>query len=125
MSEELNARCNGDCDSCGSDCESKDSGTTITLQMDNGENVECIILTTFALDEREYIVLLPLDEEGKAEGEEVYIYRYGHSEEGNSYLENIADEDEYEEVAKAFEEYIADLQLQDDLGDIVENTSAN
>lgn len=115
-----NAKCDGDCSSCLSECETKEtaSGTTLTLQMDNGESVECAILTIFQADEKEYIVLLPLDEDGMADGEEVFIYRYSKNADGTPYLENIADDDEYEKVSAGFEEYLAQVQAEAELSEL-------
>lgn len=90
--------CTGDCSSCSGDI-------TVTLELDNGEKVECAILTIFPVDGRDYIALLPLDENGENEDGEVYIYRYDNST-GTPQLENIEDDDEYEAVADAFDEML-------------------
>lgn len=121
MSEEFkSAGCNGECGSCGSDCENREEGNlTITLQMDNGETVDCAILTVFEANSQEYIVLLPLNEEGMADSEEVFIYRYNKEENGTTSLENIADDEEYAEVAIAFEQYLAQLRTEEELSGIV------
>ncbi|MBQ6876728.1 MAG: DUF1292 domain-containing protein, partial [Lachnospiraceae bacterium] len=52
-----------------------------------------------------YIVLLP---QNPAEGEEgeVYIYRYLQDEKGNPDLENILDDEEFEIVSDAFDEWL-------------------
>ena len=63
------ADCGGNCDSCNGDI-------TVTLTLDNDETVECAILTIFPVDGRDYIALLPLDENGENEDGEVYLYRY-------------------------------------------------
>ena len=112
MSEELkNAGCSAsDCASC---CDSSCSGCgssdeehrTITLTMDDNTEVECAILTIFPVEDKEYIALLPLDENGENEDGEVYIYRYDNST-GTPQLENIEDDDEYEAVADAFDEML-------------------
>jgi len=90
--------CNGNCDSC-------DGNITVTLTLDNDEQVECAILTIFPVNERDYIALLPLDENGENEDGEVYIYRYDNSS-GSPVLENIEDDEEYEAVADAFDEML-------------------
>ena len=64
--------CGGNCDSCNGDI-------TVTLTLDNDETVECAILTIFPVDGRDYIALLPLDENGENEDGEVYLYRYDNS----------------------------------------------
>ena len=93
-----NTACNGDCSSCNGDI-------TVTLTLDNDETVECAILTIFPVDGRDYIALLPLDENGENEDGEVYIYRYDNST-GSPVLENIEDDEEYEAVADAFDEML-------------------
>lgn len=90
--------CNGNCDSC-------DGNITVTLTLDNDETVECAILTIFPVDGRDYIALLPLDENGENEDGEVFIYRYDNST-GNPVLENIESDEEYEAVADAFDEML-------------------
>lgn len=79
----------------------------VTLSLDDGSEVECDILTIFSIDEQDYIVLLPLDENGNENAEgEVFIYRYFEDEEGNPSLENIEDDEEYEIVADRFDELL-------------------
>ena len=92
------ASCNGNCDSC-------DGNITVTLTLDNDEQVECAILTIFPVNGRDYIALLPLDENGENEDGEVFIYRYDNSQE-SPVLENIEDDEEYEAVADAFDELL-------------------
>ena len=55
---------------------SDDEDICVTLDMDDGTQVDCEIVTIFDVNDQDYIVLLPLDEDGE-ENEEgtVYIYR--------------------------------------------------
>lgn len=89
----------------------------VTLDLDDGSQVECRILTIFEVADRDYIALLPLDEKGNdnADGE-VYIYRYSEDEKGIPSLENIADDEEYEAVADRFDELL-DEELFDSMDD--------
>lgn len=89
----------------------------VTLDLDGGETVECRILTIFDVGEQDYIVLLPLDENGNdnAEGE-VFIYRYAEDEEGNPSLSNIDNDEEYEAVADRFDELL-DEAMFDEMDD--------
>lgn len=50
--------------------------STITLTMEDDTEVECAILTIFPVDAKEYIALLPLDEEGQNHDGEVYLYSF-------------------------------------------------
>ena len=74
---------------------SDDEDICVTLDMDDGTQVDCEIVTIFDVNDQDYIVLLPLDEDGE-ENEEgtVYIYRYFEDEDGNPSLENIQDDEE-------------------------------
>lgn len=86
---------------------------TVTLTLDDGTELECIVLTIFPAGEKEYIALLPMEGAESEEGE-VYLYRYSETEDGQPNLENIEDDDEYEAVADAFDEML-DAQEYDEL----------
>lgn len=79
----------------------------VTLDMDDGTTVECAIMTIFEVDDQDYIVLVPVDEndEPAAEGE-VYIYRYFEDEDGTPSLDNIENEEEFEKVSERFDEFL-------------------
>jgi uncharacterized protein YrzB (UPF0473 family) len=98
---------NHDCN-CGCNEE-----VTVTLTLDNDEELECAVLTIYSVDDKEYIALLPLDEEGENEEGEVYIYRYIETEDGEPTLENIEDDDEYEAAADAFDEWLDEQEFED------------
>ena len=85
----------------------EDDDNLVTLELDDGTQAECEILTIFTVGEQDYIALLPLDEKGEPnEDGEVFIYRYFEDEEGNPSLDNIQDDDEYEAVADRFDELL-------------------
>ena len=86
---------------------------TVTLTLDDGSQLECVVLTIFDAGEREYIALLPMDGQEAEEGE-VYLYRYSEDANGNPNLENIEDDEEYDIVADAFDELL-DKQGYDEL----------
>ncbi len=91
-----------------------DDDMFVTLDLDDGSSVECQILTIFEAEGRDYIALLPLDENGdENEDGEVFIYRYSEDEEGNPSLENIEDDDEYEVVADRFDELLDEAEFED------------
>lgn len=98
--------CSGNCEGCGEDCN---GNATITLTLDNDETVECSILTMYSAAGRNYIALLPLDENGNNEDGEVYLYRF-HEENGAPVLENIEDDDEYEAASEGFDEWLDGLE---------------
>lgn len=91
-----------------------DEDICVTLELDDGTEVECDILTIFELNGQDYIVLLPLEEDGE-ENEEgtVYIYRYFEDEDGNPSMENIEDEEEYEAVEERFDELLDEADFEE------------
>lgn len=98
------AKCNGDCASCGGE------GVTVTLTLDDDTTVECAIVGIFDAANKEYIALLPLDENGKNETGEVYLYRYLMDGPGNPKLENIESDEEYEIASDAFDELLDSME---------------
>ena len=90
-----------------------DEEMTVTLTLDDGTELECVVLTIFEAGEKEYIALLPLDGR-EAEDGEVYLYRYVEDINGNPDLENIDSDEEYEIVADDFDELL-DSAVYDEL----------
>lgn len=82
---------------------------TVELELEDGQIVNCAVITILTVDKKDYIVLLPLDEDGQNEDGEVWFYRYEEkSDDPNAepILTYIDDDDEYENVADAFDEYL-------------------
>ncbi|MCI8482752.1 MAG: DUF1292 domain-containing protein [Lachnospiraceae bacterium] len=83
----------------------------VTLSLDDDSEVECRILTIFDLEDKDYIVLLPLDENGNDNpDDEVFIYRYFEDDDGNPSLENIDNDEEYEAVTDRFDELLDEAE---------------
>lgn len=103
-----NTNCNGDCNSCGSDCSTdfNNPNATITLTLDDDTELECAVLTIYPAGEHKYIALLPLDENGENHDGEVFLYRFSQEEGQQPMLENIQDDEEYDIAAEAFEELL-------------------
>ena len=80
----------------------------VTLTLDDNEEVECSIITTYEIEDKEYIVLLPLDENGENEDGDVWIYRFVRDTTGGNDHEiiNIEDDDEYEIAIDKFDEWL-------------------
>ncbi|EXG85735.1 Protein of unknown function (DUF1292) [Clostridium sp. ASBs410] len=89
---------------------------TVTLTLDDGSELECVVLTIFTAGERDYIALLPMNGPEEKEGE-VYLYRYSEKEDGQPNLENIEDDDEYEIVAEAFDELLDEAEYDELVGE--------
>lgn len=88
---------------------------TVTLTLENNEELECAVLNIFKADEKEYIALLPLDENGDNTDGQIYLYRFiDNGEEEEPGLENIEEDEEFDRVSAVFNEWL-DTQ---DFGDI-------
>lgn len=94
----------------------------VTLTLEDDEEVECSIITTYELDSREYVVLLPLDENGENEDGNVWIYRFIRDTSGqeNHEIECIEDDEEYEAAADRFDEWLDEQEFQDLVDEPVE-----
>lgn len=98
---------------------------TVTLTLENNEELECAILNIFEADEKEYIALLPLDENGDNTDGQIYLYRFiDNGEEEEPGLENIEEDEEFDRVSALFNEWLdtqdfgdIDLDALDDLED--------
>ena len=79
-----------------------DEDMFVTLDLDDGSSMECQILTIFEADGRDYIALLPVDEDEQPnEDGEVFIYRYSE------------DDEEYEVVSDRFDELLDEAEFED------------
>lgn len=98
---------------------------TVTLTLENNEELECAVLNIFETDEKEYIALLPLDENGDNTDGQIYLYRFiDNGEEEEPGLENIEEDEEFDRVSAVFNEWLdtqdfgdIDLDALDDLED--------
>lgn len=81
---------------------------TVELELDDG-TVTCSVVTIFSISEKDYIALLPLGgNKDTAEGD-VWLYGYSENPEDPNEepeLRYIEDDDEYEQAADAFDEYL-------------------
>ena len=84
---------------------------TVTLTLENNEELECAVLNIFEAEEKEYIALLPPDEEGGEESP-VYIYRYTQDADGEPGLESIEDDEEYDAVCDAYDEWLDTMEYE-------------
>ena len=99
---------------------------TVTLTLENNEELECAVLNIFEADEKEYIALLPLDENGDNTDGQIYLYRFiDNGEEEEPGLENIEEDEEFDRVSAIFNEWLdtqdfgdIDLDALDDLEDV-------
>ncbi|MBR3601152.1 MAG: DUF1292 domain-containing protein [Lachnospiraceae bacterium] len=97
-----------------------DEEMTVELNLEDGTNVTCAIITILDVDGQDYIVLLPLDENGENEDGEVWFYRYSENPDDPNEepeLGFIDSDEEYEAVADAFDEYLDSVEFDE----IIEN----
>lgn len=74
---------------------------TMTLELDDGTEQECVVLTIFSVREKQYIALLPMNDAGEVEDDAlIYLYIYSESKDGEIQLDQIEDDEEYEEVSE-------------------------
>ncbi len=93
----------------GSSEEFDDTDMTVEIELIDGKKVTCAIVTILTIKEKDYIVLLPLDEDGQASEGEVWFYGYKEDENDPDIepeLIYIEDDEEYDAVADAFDEYL-------------------
>ena len=79
----------------------------IVLEDEDGNEIEFEIVDVFEMKERKYAVLIPCDEDEDSEEEIAVFLRIGFDKDGEDILEDL-DDDEFEEVAKFYEEMIAE-----------------
>ena len=89
------------CD-CGCDCGCEDADF-ITLEFDDGVEVECEIMGVFEVEGKEYIALLPDDDT-----DDVYLYGFKEINDDEFELVDIEDDAEFEKVAAEFEKVTAE-----------------
>ena len=93
------------------DSEFKDRDT-MTLDLDDGGKLECIVLNVFPVNNREYIALLPMNDEGHVEEDaQTFLYRFEELGDDEVNLETIEDDDEFELVSDYFDEMLDEQEF--------------
>ena len=93
------------------DSEFKDRDT-MTLDLDDGGKLECIVLNVFPVNNREYIALLPMNDEGHVEEDaQIFLYRFEELGDDEVNLETIEDDDEFELVSDYFYEMLDEQEF--------------
>lgn len=98
--------------------EDNDEDMTVELTLDDGRDVTCKIVTILTVDGTDYIALLPESEEDKSPEEENEVWFYEYSENENDpneepILKYIDDDDTYEAVLDAFDEFLDNCDFDD------------
>lgn len=100
--------------------ENLDEEMTVELNLEDGTTVVCAIITILDVDGQDYIVLLPLDEDGNNDDGEVWFYRYSENPDDPNEepeLGFIDSDEEYEAVADAFDEYLDSVEFDEIIED--------
>ncbi|WP_022753903.1 DUF1292 domain-containing protein [Butyrivibrio fibrisolvens] len=96
---------------------------TVDLDLDDGRKVTCATMIILTVNEKDYIVLLPLDKNGQNTDGNVWFYRYINNGSDDAELGYISDDAEYEKVSEAFDEYLDEAEF-DELVDLDDNGEA-
>lgn len=87
---------------------------TVELELDDGLKVNCAVITILEVSGKDYIALLPLDENGQNDDGEVWFYGYREDENdpnAEPELIFIEDDAEYDAVADAFDEFLDNVEF--------------
>lgn len=91
-----------------------DEEMTVTIDLDGQNKVVCAVVTILEVEGKEYIALLPLDENGENRDGEVWLYGYSENPDDPNeepVLEYIGDDEEYEKVSDAFDEFLDNAEF--------------
>ena len=88
---------------CGCGCEDCNDADFITLEFEDGAEIECEIMGIFEVEGKEYIALLPDDDT-----DDVYLYGFKEIDDEEFELTDIEDDAEFEKVAAEFDKITAE-----------------
>ncbi len=88
-----------------------DEPLTLTLTLEDGKELNCEVLATLEHNDKEYIAVLPENEQ------DFWIYEYSENEDGTLNINNIDDDNIFDEVGKAFEDMFDAEEETDELID--------
>ncbi len=94
--------------------ETEKEEMTVDLELDDGSKVTCAIVTILTVSGKDYIALLPLNADGENTEGEVWFYRYSENPKDpdeEPVLGYIEDDEEYEAVADAFDEFLDNAEF--------------
>ena len=85
----------------------------MTLDLDDGKTLTCIVLQIYSIDETEYIALLPENEKGEVEDDaQIFLYRLKRQGDDEITLENIEDDEEFELASDYFSEMLDEEEFE-------------
>ncbi len=95
----------------------KEDEPTVILNLDDGIDLECAVLTIFEVEGQEYMALFPLNGDDDAD---VLLYRYTEVGEDDLDLAYIEDDDEFERVSDYFDMLLDEAEYEDEFGTLDE-----
>ena len=85
---------------------------TVTIQDEDGTDLECDVILIFEMDGQDYVALTP----SSGEPEEVYLFRCTYDGGENMEIEDIDDEDEYNNVVETFDTIMEEEEWNEMMG---------
>ncbi len=92
-----------DCDCGEDDCDCNEADGVLTFTDEEGKDVEFQVLDTITVGEKEYLVVLPLDEENKEEDDQGVVILEIKEEDGEEVYDTVVDEEEGNKVFEIFQ----------------------
>ena len=84
-----------------------DTDVMVTITLDDDSEMDCEIVVIFEVDGRDYIALMPVDDNGNfIEELGILLYRYFELEDGSPVIDNIESDEEAGIVSEVFEELV-------------------
>lgn len=89
----------------------------ITLTLEDGSDLVCDVISVFPVKDKNYIALLPSNDDPDAE---IFLYRFIENGEEIE-LENIEDDEEFDMVSDAFDELLDAAEFDEMVGEELED----
>ena len=89
----------------------------ITLTLEDGTDLVCDVISVFPVQDKNYIALLPSNDDPDAE---IFLYRFIENGEEIE-LENIEDDEEFDMVSDAFDELLDAAEFDEMVGEEFED----
>ena len=90
-----------------------DAFDQVTLTLEDGSEMTCDVIAIFPCGDRDYIALLPEDD---PDGD-FLLYRFIDNGDGNYDLDDIEDDEEFEDASEAFDELMDNEEFDEMFGD--------
>jgi len=96
--------------------QTPDEEMTVDIELEDGTQVTCEVVTVLEVDGKDYIVLLPAGQDENTEDLDVWFYELKENaddENADPELIYIEDDEVYEAVVDKFDEYLDTLEFED------------